>query len=71
MGLSDPFEAMRKRAAQQTALWQRDWLRRVRALRAAERLTASGLATSIQRSAGEILLSFLVKHETFRRGGAL
>ena len=46
--------------------WQRLWLRRVKALRSLERKTRYGLGIAIQRAAGEISLSFLVKHETFR-----
>ena len=62
----DPLGAIHSKASAQTAKWYQNWLRRVRALRAAERKSLYGIASSMQRSAGEITLSFLVKHETFR-----
>ena len=64
---ADPLGAIHFKASAQVAKWQKNWMRRVKALRSAERKTLYGFFTTMQRSAGEITQSFLVKHETFRR----
>ena len=38
---------------------------RIKKLRAVERSSLHGLASALQKSTGQILMSFLVKHETF------
>ena len=38
---------------------------RIKKLRAVERSSLHGFASAVQKSAGTILMSFLVKHETF------
>ena len=63
----DPLGSIHFKASAQVAKWQKNWMRRVKALRSAERKTLYGFFTTMQRSAGEITQSFLVKHETFRR----
>jgi len=40
-------------------------LERIKALRAVERTTKHGFYSVLQRSVGEIVISLLVKHETF------
>ena len=64
---AEPLAGIHFKASQQVGKWQKNWMRRVKALRAAERRTLYGFFSSMQRSAGEISQGFLVKHETFRR----
>ena len=62
----DPLLGWRQKAGKQVDAWNQLWLSRVRALRSLERRSLYGPALQLQRCVGEVALSFLVKHETFR-----
>ena len=65
------YQRLHSRSSKQVEIWSKAWLLRVKNLRNCERKTMAGLTTSIQRSTGAILFSFLVKHETFRSAARL
>ena len=46
------------------ASWDRAFLQRVKAMRRVETSSLHGIFSALQRAAGEVCLSFLVKHET-------
>ena len=60
------YQRLYVNAKRQVEKWAKAWTNRIKNLRSIEQLSVAGFFTALQRSAGQISLLFLVKHETFR-----
>ena len=62
---ADPLVELRRLARRVVAQWSKLQLKRVKRLRAIERSSLHGIGTAVQKASGDVVMSLLVKHETF------
>jgi hypothetical protein len=62
----DQYDVLHAKASLKVEFWSKRWLKRVKSLRNMERKSIVGASSSVQRIAGELVLTFLTKHEVRR-----